>query len=120
KQADVLTMHTDMRAGNEHLVGREQIAMMKPTAILINASRGEVLDEHALAQALREKRLHGAAIDVFAPEPPLPDFPLLGMDNVILTPHMAARTATAMENMSWVVKDVIGVLRGEKAKYPAP
>jgi phosphoglycerate dehydrogenase-like enzyme len=119
-EADVLTIHVDMRPGNEHLVGREQIAMMKRDAILINAARGEVLDEHALAEALRANRIAGAAIDVFAPEPPPADFPLLGFENVILTPHVAARTATAMENMSWVVRDLIGVLKGEKPKYPAP
>ncbi|HSU69473.1 MAG TPA: NAD(P)-dependent oxidoreductase [Tepidisphaeraceae bacterium] len=120
READVLSLHVDMRPGNEHLVGREQIATMKPTAILINTSRGEVLDINALADAIREKRLAGAAIDVFDPEPPKPDFPLLGLPNVLLTPHMAARTYTAIENMSWVVRDVVAVLRGEKPKYPAP
>jgi phosphoglycerate dehydrogenase-like enzyme len=120
RECDVLTIHVDMRPGNEHLVGREQIALMKPEAILINASRGEVLDEHALAEALRANRIAGAGIDVFAPEPPPADFPLLGFENVLLTPHVAARTATAMENMSWVVRDLVGVLRGDKPMYPAP
>ena len=119
-QADVLTIHVDMRPGNENLVGRQQMALMKPTAILINTSRGEVLDVYALADAIREKRLAAAAIDVYWPEPPKPDFPLLNMDNVLLTPHMAARTNTAMENMSWVVRDVVAVLNGEKPKYPVP
>jgi D-3-phosphoglycerate dehydrogenase len=93
---------------------------MKPTAVLINTSRGEVLDAHALADAIRANRLSGAALDVFAPEPPPPDFPLLGLPNVILTPHLAARTYTAIENMSWVVRDVVEVLEGRPAKYPAP
>lgn len=120
RQADVLTIHVDMRPGNENLVGADQIALMKPTAILINAARGEVLDAHALAAAIREKRLFGAAIDVYAPEPPPADFPLLGFDNVLLTPHMASRTGTATENMSWVVRDVMAVLEGRKPAYPAP
>jgi phosphoglycerate dehydrogenase-like enzyme len=120
QQADVLTIHVDMRPGNEHLVGREQIAMLKPTAIVVNASRGEVLDAAALAEALRAKKVFGAAIDVFDPEPPKPDFPLLGLPNVLLTPHLAARTTTAMENMSWVVRDVMEVLEGRAPKYPAP
>jgi D-3-phosphoglycerate dehydrogenase len=120
RQADVLTIHVDMRPGNENLVGAAQIALMKPTAILINAARGEVLDAHALAAAIREKRLFGAAIDVYAPEPPPADFPLLGFDNVLLTPHMASRTGTATENMSWVVRDVMAVLEGRKPAYPAP
>jgi phosphoglycerate dehydrogenase-like enzyme len=109
-----------MLPGNENLVGAEQIALMKPDAILINTSRGEVLDAAALADALRSKRLAGAAIDVFSPEPPRPDFSLLGLENVLLTPHLAARTCTALENMSWVVRDVIDVLSGRPPKYPAP
>jgi phosphoglycerate dehydrogenase-like enzyme len=117
---DVLTIHVDMRPGNEHLVGKEQIARMKRDSILINMSRGEVLDASALADALREKQLAGAALDVYAPEPPPADFPLLGMENVILTPHMASRTSTATENMSWVVRDVMEVIAGRAPKYPAP
>ena len=120
RESDVLSLHVDMRPGNEHLVGRDQLAAMKPTAILINTSRGEVLDAAALAAALRAKKLAGAALDVFSPEPPGADFPLLGLDNVILTPHLAARTHTALENMSWVVRDVVEVLEGRPPKYPAP
>jgi phosphoglycerate dehydrogenase-like enzyme len=120
RTADVLSLHVDMRHGNENLVGRDQIALMKPSAILVNTSRGEVLDTQALADAIRQKRLAGAAIDVFDPEPPKPDFPLLGLENVLLTPHMAARTHTAIENMSWVVRDVVAVLEGKIPKYPAP
>ena len=120
READVLSLHVTMLPGNEHMIAAQELAMMKPTAILINTSRGEVLDAAALANAIRGKRLAGAAIDVFDPEPPAADFPLLGLENVLLTPHLAARTYTAIENMSWVVRDVIGVLNGEKAKYPAP
>jgi len=120
READILTIHVDMRAGNENLVGAEQIALLKPTAVVINTSRGEVLDAAALAKAVKEKRIFGVALDVFAPEPPLEAFPLLGFQNVLLTPHLAARTTTAMENMSWVVRDVVEVLKGNKAKYPAP
>ncbi len=120
READVLSIHVDMRPGNRNLVAGEQLGMMKPDAILINTSRGEVLDAQALAAALREKRLAGCALDVFAPEPPPADFPLLGMDKVLLSPHMAARTHTALENMSWVVRDVVEVLNGRPARYPAP
>src|SRR4051812_10550265 len=120
READVVTLHVDMRPGNEHLVGPPQLARMKPTAILINASRGEVLDTAALAAALRGKKIAGAAIDVFDPEPPPADYPVLGFENVLLTPHMAARTHTAVENMSWVVRDVVDVLDGRPPRYPAP
>ena len=120
RDADVLTLHVDMRKGNEHLVGREQLAMMKHDAILINTSRGEVLDAAAVAEAMRAKKLGGVMIDVFDPEPPGADFPLVGVPNVILTPHMAARTHTAIENMSWVVRDILEVLEGRAPRYPAP
>src|SRR5262245_27000457 len=120
READIVTLHVDMRPGNEHLVSTPLLALMKPTAILINTSRGEVLDDAALAAALRAKRIAGAAIDVFDPEPPRADYPLLGLDNVLLTPHVAARTHTAIENMSWVVRDVVEVLNGRTPKHPAP
>ncbi len=120
RESDVLTIHVTMLPGNENLVGREQIAMLKRDAIVINTSRGEVLDAQALADAVREKRVAGAALDVYHPEPPKAGFPLLGFENVLLTPHLAARTYTALENMSWVVRDVVGVLKGERPKYPAP
>jgi D-3-phosphoglycerate dehydrogenase len=120
RQADILSIHVDMRPGNERLVGPEQIGMLKSSAIVINTSRGEVLDAKALGDALREGRIYGAAIDVFDPEPPGADFPLLGLPNVLLTPHIAARTTTAMENMSWVVRDVMEVLDGRAPKDPAP
>ena len=120
RECDVLTMHVDMRPGNRHLVGREQLASMKPGAVLLNTSRGEVLDAAALADAVRSGHIAAAALDVFDPEPPPADFPLLGFENVILTPHMASRTAIAIENMSWVVKDVAAVLEGQKPKFSAP
>ena len=120
RESDVLSIHVTMLPGNENLVGREQLALMKNDAILINTSRGEVLDAQALAETMRGGKLHGAAIDVFHPEPPGPGFPLLGMSNVILTPHLAARTYTALENMSWVVRDVVDVIAGKRPKFPAP
>ncbi|HYE17859.1 MAG TPA: NAD(P)-dependent oxidoreductase, partial [Tepidisphaeraceae bacterium] len=116
----VLSIHVTMLPGNENLVGAAQLALMKPDAIVINTSRGEVLAAAALADAIRNTRLAGAALDVYHPEPPPPDFPLLGLDNVLLTPHLAARTHSALENMSWVVRDVMGVINGQKPRYPAP
>jgi D-3-phosphoglycerate dehydrogenase len=120
RESDILSLHIDMRPGNEKLIGASQIALMKPDSILLNTCRGEVLDEHALAAAIKGKRLAGAALDVYAPEPPPADFPLLNLPNVLLAPHMAARTHTAIENMSWVVRDVVAVLDDHRPKYPAP
>jgi len=120
ERSDVLSLHVDMRPGNENLIGMSELALLKGQAIVINSCRGEVLDAHALAAELRSGRLAGCVIDVYAPEPPPVDYPLLGLSNALLTPHMAARTHTAILNMSWVVKDVLGVLSGEPAMYPAP
>ncbi len=120
RHSDILTIHVTMLPGNENMVGRDQLALMKPDAIVLNTSRGEVLDARALADAIRGHRLAGAAIDVYWPEPPQADFPLVGLDNVLLTPHLAARTGTALENMSWVVRDVVAVLQGQTPKHPAP
>lgn len=120
READILSLHVTMLPGNENLIGREQLAMMKPDAVIVNTSRGEVLDAAALAEAIRGGKFAGAALDVFHPEPPKPDFPLLGLPNVLLTPHLAARTHTALENMSWVTRDVYDVIAGKPPKYPAP
>jgi D-3-phosphoglycerate dehydrogenase len=119
-RADVLSLHVDMRPGNEHLIGKPELSKLKQGAYVVNTSRGEVLDAHALAEALRDGRVAGAALDVYHPEPPGADFPLLGMRNVLLAPHMAARTYTAIENMSWVVRDVMAVLEGRPPAHPAP
>lgn len=117
---DVLSIHVDGRPENFHLVNADALGRMRPTAAVINTSRGEVLDAFALADALRNKRLTAAAIDVYDPEPPPADFPLLGLPNVLLTPHLAARTNSGLENMSWVVRDVVAVLNGQEPKWAAP
>jgi phosphoglycerate dehydrogenase-like enzyme len=116
--SNVLSIHVDLRPGNEKLVGKDEIRALPPGAILINTSRGEVLDVDAVAEALRDGHLFGAALDVFAPEPPPKGFPLVGMPNVILTPHLASRTSQAVENMSWVVRDVVAVLCGLEPEHP--
>jgi phosphoglycerate dehydrogenase-like enzyme len=120
RESDVLSIHVTLLPDNHNLVGVNELRLMKPGMVIVNTSRGEVLDAAALATAIREQRIYGAAIDVFHPEPPPVDYPLLGLDRVLLTPHLAARTYTAIENMSWVVRDVFAVLQGEKPKYPAP
>lgn len=120
READILSLHVTMVPGNENLIGRDELATMKPDAILINTSRGEVVDANALADAIRNKKLFGCALDVYHPEPPPADFPLLGLPNVLLTPHLAARTDTAQVNMSWVVRDIVDVLQGKRPRFPAP
>jgi len=118
--SDVVTLHVPQTAATARMIAGAQLARMKPGARLINASRGSVVEIDALAAALTSGQLAGAAIDVFPEEPAsgAQEFlsPLRGMDNVLLTPHLAARTYTAIGNMSWVVRDVVEVLAGRPAK----
>ena len=115
RQADILTIHVSHQPGNRHLINADTLALLKPTAFLINTSRGEVVDAAALADVLRAGKLAGAALDVHDPEPPGPDYPLWGIPNLIFAPHLAARTQGAMDAMSWVARDVIEYLRGGSA-----
>ncbi len=100
RQADVVTLHVAYTEQTHHLINAERLRLMKPGAVLINTARGELVDEDALAAAVREKRIRGAAIDVFAVEPLPADSPLRQLDRVILTPHLAASTAEAQERVS--------------------
>ena len=91
-RSDVVSINIPLRANTRHAVGEHEISWMKPGAFLINTSRGPVVDESALIKALKERKIAGAGLDVFSEEPPPDDSPLLGLDNVILTPHSAALT----------------------------
>jgi D-3-phosphoglycerate dehydrogenase len=95
RSADVVTLHVALNDDTRHLINAERLSLMKPTALLVNTARGELVDEAALAEALREKRIAGAALDVFAVEPLPGDSALRQLDRVILTPHLAASTAEA-------------------------
>jgi D-3-phosphoglycerate dehydrogenase / 2-oxoglutarate reductase len=96
ERSDYVSVHTLLNDETRHLIGEKFLSRMKPTAILINTSRGPVVDEEALARALREKRLAGAALDVWEQEPLAADNPLLHMDNVIATPHAAYFSTAAV------------------------
>ena len=96
ERSDYVSVHTLLSAETRHLIGEAFFARTKPTAFLINTSRGPVVDERALVRALREGRLAGAALDVWEREPVAPDNPLLAMDNVIATPHAAYFSTAAV------------------------
>lgn len=114
-RADFVSLHTALTAETRHLVDAETLRQMKPGAYLINASRGPVVDERALVQVLAEGHLAGAALDVFDPEPPSPDNPLLRMPNVVATPHVASYTDRGTQAMyEGTVDQVLQVLRGER------
>lgn len=98
--ADHVLIHVPKTPGTEGLIGRETLARMRPSACVVNVSRGGLVDEAALADAIREGRIGGACLDVFEPEPPRADNPLFGLDKVVLSPHCAAFTAECAERMA--------------------
>ncbi|MFN8441774.1 MAG: hydroxyacid dehydrogenase [Caldilineaceae bacterium] len=115
KQADVLTLHCPSTPETYHLIGKEQLQTLRKGSYLINASRGPVVDEAALIAALQEGHLGGAAMDVFDPEPPPADNPLLTMINVIATPHIASNTDKGTFLMSHGVADqLVQLFSGER------
>jgi len=95
------------------------LRLFRPTATLINTARGAVVEAGALAEALREGRLAGAGLDVHEPEPPGADYPMMGMENVVLSAHQGARTRGALARMDEVVEDVIAVLEGREPEFAA-
>jgi len=96
------------------------LSLMKPSAVLINCARGGVIDETALAEALRSHRIHGAGLDVFSSEPVQAHNPWVGLENVIITPHMAGLTREAAAGVSTMAAEgVLAVLNGEKWPHVA-
>lgn len=117
--SDVLSVHVDGRPENRGMIDAGAFEAMREHALLINAARGMLVDHAALADWAEARPTSTAILDVHDPEPPPADFPLHGRANVILLPHLASRTHTALKNMSWVVRDVAGVLAGETPRFPA-
>lgn len=102
-QADFVSLHCPLQADTRNLIGARELALMKPTAFLINCARGGIVDEAALLAALEAGRIKGAGLDVQATEPPAPDDPLLESDRIILTPHSAATTSEGVVRMATTV-----------------
>jgi D-3-phosphoglycerate dehydrogenase / 2-oxoglutarate reductase len=113
-ESDFISVHAPLTAETKHLFDRERLAKMKPTAFLINTARGELVDEAALYESLKNEKIAGAATDVFAKEPPGKS-PLLELDNFIATPHLGGQTPEALRRMGEVTaENVLRVVRGEK------
>jgi len=118
ENADFVSIHVPLLADTKGLVGEAELKRMKPTAFLINTSRGPVVDQQALVQALQQGWIRGAGLDVYDPEPLPGVSPLLEMENVVLSPHMASHTDEALFRMALVIEDVLAVIRGESPTYP--
>ena len=125
KRSDFVSLHTPLNTSTTHLIGAAELALMKPTAIIVNTSRGPVIDEAALHKHLEAKKIFGAGLDVFDQEPPPSNNPLFNLDNVVLTAHFAgptsdnhvARFRNAFDNVErvkrgdsafWVVPELMG------------
>ncbi len=113
--SDFISIHCPLTPDTEKLIGEPELALMKPSAYLINTARGPIVDEQALIAALREGTIAGAGLDVLEKEPPDPDNPLLTMDNVIITPHCAGISDRGTYNVKWkAAENVARVLTGRR------
>ena len=118
EKADVITVHVPINKTTRGIIGPEQIDRLKPGVMLINVARGGVYDEVAVAQALTDGKIAGAAFDVYETEPPAPDNPLLTAPNTVLTPHLGALTAEAQLRVAEeACEQVVDVLAGRSARY---
>ena len=117
RDSDFVTLHVPLSPATRHLIGEATLPKMKPTAFLINTSRGDVVDEGALLRALQEGRLAGAGLDVFHDEP-VRDRTLVALDRVVATPHVASHTRETLARMEQSCADaVLAVLKGERPKH---
>ena len=117
RESDVISISVALTPETRGLINANLIGLMKPSAILVNTARGEIIDENALVTALAEKRIAGAGLDVMAEEPPRADHPLFGFDNVVITPHIAAITDVAYRRMCVeVAEQVVATVTGGKPR----
>ena len=105
RESDVISLHCPLNDDTRYMIDETALSMMKPTAFLINTSRGALIDEKALIEALQNKRIAGAGLDVQETEPPTEDNPLYTLDNVIMTPHMGWKGMETRQRLLQVVTD---------------
>jgi len=113
KTADFVSIHIPLTAETKHLIGERELRTMKKTAVLVNTARGPVIDEKALAKALKEKWIFGAGLDVYENEPMVNE-ELLSLDNVVLAPHIGSATVETRSRMAMMaVENIIAALEGK-------
>jgi D-3-phosphoglycerate dehydrogenase / 2-oxoglutarate reductase len=116
--SDYITLNVPLLESTHHLINPSTLAQMKPHAILVNCSRGPVVDENALYDALAHNQIGGAVLDVFEQEPISVDSPLLTLDNILLSPHYSGHSKESSEKMSMVAGDIVKILNGKKPAFP--
>jgi D-3-phosphoglycerate dehydrogenase len=114
KESDVVTTHTPLNEETMHLIGERELSLMKPTAILINTSRGPVVDEKALIEALKRGKISGAGLDVYETEPLEKDSPLRSLDNVVMTPHIGSTPGALRYMLEVAIDNVMRVVEGKE------
>ncbi|QYK42181.1 MAG: 2-hydroxyacid dehydrogenase [Paracoccaceae bacterium] len=120
-RSDVVTLHPRVTPQTRGMIGRDQIARMKRGAYIVNTTRGQVLDYTALHDALVSGHVRGAALDTFDPEPPPPDWPLLKLPNVTLSPHIAGASRFSISKAAaMIAEDIARILDGRPPLYPTP
>jgi len=119
RQSDYVVLCVPLNGETERMIGEREISLMGPGSYLINVARGKVVDQGALYRALAEKRIAGAALDVLVKQPPDPEDPILGLDNVIFTPHDAAITLeTGRQSSILIAESILDIFHGRKPRYP--
>ncbi|MDD1752752.1 MAG: phosphoglycerate dehydrogenase [Methanotrichaceae archaeon] len=120
-ESDIVTLHVPLTPETKHMIGADELAKMKPNAILINTARGKIVDEAALVKALREKKIAGAGLDVFEKEPLPLDSPLLELENAVLTPHIAFLSAESIDECTYIcVENVEMFMKGKPQNVVNP
>lgn len=118
RRSDFVTLHTPLTPDTHHLIGEKELAMMKPTAIVVNASRGSVIDRTALYRALRDGVVAGAALDVTEPEPIPPDDPLLTLENALIIPHIGSASVETRRQMALIAaENLLAGLKRQKLRH---
>jgi D-3-phosphoglycerate dehydrogenase / 2-oxoglutarate reductase len=118
RRSDFVSLHANLTAETRHMIDARMIALMKPTAFVINTARGELIDEQALVEALRAGKITGAGLDVFEEEPPKADNPLLAMPNVICTPHRLGHSVETRHRIAGLAEQsILALLSGELPEF---
>jgi glyoxylate reductase len=119
RSSDFISVHVPLTPETRHLIGADQFRMMKPSAVFINAARGPIVDQAALAEALRSRTIYAAGIDVFEQEPVSSDDPLLGLDNAVIAPHIASASIPTRTRMATLAaENIAAVLQGRRPPTP--